>query len=343
MTLQVHLGSRSYPIYIEDKILNQLSGLIPERKYAIVTDSGVPEVWVKKVQDQLPDSFVITIPQGESSKSFPVYESVLKQLAENNLTRKDAVIAVGGGVPGDLAGFAAATYMRGIDFYNIPTTVLSQVDSSVGGKTAIDLGDLKNIVGAFWQPKAVFIDPDVLSTLPKRQVVNGLAEALKMGLVFDEDLVKMFETEDFGIRDKNILETIIARSIDLKRRIVEEDETEGGPRKLLNFGHTIGHAIEGSFNLDEYLHGECVGMGMLYFLEDPKLKKRVIDIERKLGLPDVPVDILNKDLVMNLLSHDKKAQASGVDVILVHKPGEHEIRRMSLEEIQQRLDLNPYI
>lgn len=331
MIVPVHLGSRSYPIYIEPHAIDHLSDYLPERRYAIITDDGVPSQWVEKVSAQLPDSFVITIPQGEGSKSFPVYESVLKEMARHSMSRKDAVLALGGGVPGDLAGFAAATYMRGIDFYNIPTTVLSQVDSSVGGKTAIDLGEMKNIVGAFWQPKCVIIDPQVLSTLPDRQISNGLAEALKMGLIFDAELVNAFEADHLDITDA------IARSIALKAQVVEADEKEGGLRKVLNFGHTIGHAIEGSYGLNTYLHGECVAMGMLYMIEDEALKQRVRKILDALHLPVIPAD-LDSERVMALLRHDKKGTRSGVDVIVVSQAGQYEIRHETYEQIEARLN-----
>lgn len=214
------------------------------------------------------------------------------------LNRKSQVIALGGGVAGDMAGFAAACYMRGIDFYNIPTTVLSQVDSSVGGKTAVDLGPVKNIVGAFWQPKAVIIDPDVLSTLDARQISAGLAEALKMGLLFDPELIAMFEQDTLDI------DAIIARSIDLKRIVVEQDEKEAGLRKALNFGHTIGHAIEGSYPDHDYLHGECVATGMLYFIENPQLKERVLRIYEKLHLPEI--HDFDRQEASRLIRSDKK-------------------------------------
>lgn len=329
MKLQVSLDSSSYPITIERGILSHLEGLDPARRYAIVTDDGVPAKWVQQVCDQLPDAFVITIAQGEGSKCFLSYEQVLQQMADHGMTRKDAVIAVGGGVPGDLAGFAAATYMRGIDFYNIPTTLLSQVDSSVGGKTAIDLGALKNIVGAFWQPRAVWIDPDVLSTLDERQLHAGLAEALKMGLLFEPSLVDAFEAEELD------LPYIISRSIDLKRQVVEQDEKESGLRKSLNFGHTIGHAIEGSYNLSDYLHGECVSMGMLYFLPDPALKERVLRIYDRLNLPVIPD--FGAGHVLELLRHDKKGAHDGVDCVVVEAPGQFVTVHKSFDELEELL------
>jgi 3-dehydroquinate synthase len=242
------------------------------------------------------------------------------------LTRKDAVIALGGGVVGDLAGFCAASYMRGIAFVNIPTTLLAQVDSSVGGKTAVDLGHLKNIVGAFWQPETVIIDPDVLITLPEEQLKAGLAEALKMGLIFDEALVEAFEAEDLD------LDYIITRSIDLKRQIVEQDEREAGCRALLNFGHTIGHAIEAATGT---LHGLCVAAGMLYFIEDEPLKNRVKTIYERLGIePEIKAD---KDVLMDCLLHDKKSQGKTIQTVHVKEAGKGYLQSMTPADIEKRL------
>lgn len=335
MKLIVNLNEKSYPILIQRNGLDLLEEYInTNRKIAIITDTGVPEKWIQKVKKHCPNSFVCTFPQGEASKSLTTYEVLQKELIEHNMTRKDAVIAVGGGVVGDLAGFVAATYMRGIDFYNIPTTVLSQVDSSVGGKVAVDMGSYKNIIGAFYQPKAVIIDPNVLSTLPVRHQNNGLVEALKMGLILEADLVEEFEKETLDI------EKIITRSIDLKRIIVEQDEKEAGLRSILNFGHTIGHAIESAYGLNTYLHGECVGMGMLYFIEDPSLKERVLNIYKRLNLPAVPeYDI---SVLMDYIRKDKKNSAKGITIITVPSIGKYSIKTMSYDEIKAILERGPY-
>lgn len=331
MKLQVNLPGHDYPIYIERGVLDRIGSLMPAyRRVCLVTDSGIPSQWVKKVKEEIPGAFVVTIEQGEGSKNLQTVQAVLEQMADHGMTRKDAVIAVGGGVAGDLAGFCAAIYMRGIDFWNVPTTVLSQVDSSVGGKTAVDLGSLKNIVGAFWQPKAVFIDPDVLSTLEDRQVAAGLAEALKMGLILDASLVDLFE------QDPLPLEEIITRSVDLKRMIVEEDEKEHGRRALLNFGHTIGHAIEGAAGLDTWLHGECVAAGMDYMLEDEALKERVARIKDRLGLPSIPA--MDPAVLMDYIQHDKKSGDAGITIVTVATPGEGTLNQVSYDEVRRRLE-----
>ena len=239
--LTMNLGERSYDIILKNGALENLYQFARlDRKVAVVTDSGVPAEYAQRVADQCRESTIITVPQGEASKSFKILETVLRQMLEFNMGRGDLVVAVGGGVVGDLAGFAAAIYMRGIDFINCPTTTLSMIDSSIGGKTAVDLGDTKNIVGAFWQPKLVIVDPETLSTLPRRHYINGLAEAVKAGLLADPELFAIFEKGDI---DTQISE-IIYRSLRFKKNVVEQDETERGMRKALNFGHTIGHGIE---------------------------------------------------------------------------------------------------
>ncbi len=336
MKLNVQIPGSSYPIVIEKGCLSHLTDWIdPKRKTMLVYDTGIPAKWVELVESQLSNCFVFCFEQGEGSKTMQTLEQCLIAMSDAGLNRKSQVIALGGGVVGDLAGFAAACYMRGIDFYNLPTTVLSQVDSSVGGKTAVDLGSVKNIVGAFWQPKAVLIDPNVLQTLDPRQIAAGLAEALKMGLLFEEDLVEAFEKEDLD------LTYIIARSIDLKRMVVEQDEKEAGLRKALNFGHTIGHAIEGSFEDHDYLHGECVGTGMLYFIEDETLKNRVIAIEDRLNLPRIEEFDLAR--VRELLRHDKKGNDQGIDCVFVTKPGQFEFRTLQPEEIDRLVEKEIFV
>ena len=280
---------------------------------AVVTDSGVPAQYAQMVADQCKDAHIITVPQGEASKSFKILESVLKQMLEFGMGRGDLVIAVGGGVVGDLAGFAASIYMRGIDFINCPTTTLSMIDSSIGGKTAVDLGETKNIVGSFWQPKLVIVDPSTLATLPRRQYINGLAESVKASLLADPELFAIFEKGDI---DEQIGE-IIYRSLRFKKSIVEQDETERGMRKALNFGHTIGHGIEavkGRRTVGLY-HGECVALGMLPMIESKALQKRVRAVYRRLGLPLRTA--YNKDKVYAEMLHDKKAQGGQITVIKV--------------------------
>ena len=318
MKLTMQLGSRSYDIILKSGCLANLYQFanVANRKVFILTDSGVPEQYAQTVLAQCPNGMVYTVPQGEASKSLKVYGQVLQAMLEFNMTRKDLLVAVGGGVVGDLGGFCAASYMRGIDFVNCPTTTLSMIDSSIGGKTAVDLGDTKNIVGAFWQPKLVIVDPSTLATLPRRQYINGLAESVKASLLADPELFAIFEKGDI---DEQIGE-IIYRSLRFKKNIVEQDETERGMRKALNFGHTIGHGIEavkgvkGRRTVGLY-HGECVALGMLPMIESKALQKRVRAVYRRLGLPLRTA--YNKDKVYAEMLHDKKAQGGQITVIKV--------------------------
>ena len=297
--LTMNLGERSYDIILKNGALENLYQFARlDRRVAVVTDAGVPAEYAQRVADQCRDAKIITVPQGEASKSMKILESVLRQMLEFNMGRGDLVIAVGGGVVGDLAGFAASIYMRGIDFINCPTTTLSMIDSSIGGKTAVDLGETKNIVGSFWQPKLVIVDPSTLATLPRRQYINGLAESVKASLLADPELFAIFEKGD----------------------IDEQIETEHGMRKALNFGHTIGHGIEavkgvkGRRTVGLY-HGECVALGMLPMIESKALQKRVRAVYRRLGLPLRTA--CNKDKVYAEMLHDKKAQGGQITVIKV--------------------------
>ena len=315
MELNVNLGSRAYPIHFGRGLLEHLADYVNlDRKVLVLTDDGVPKEYLDTVLTQCPNGSAEVVPMGEGAKSFPVFERVCARMLELNFGRRDLLIALGGGVVGDLGGFAAAGYMRGIDFVNCPTTVLAQVDSSIGGKTAIDLGETKNIVGAFWQPKVVLVDFDTLKTLPRRQVVNGLAEALKTGIIGDPQLFALFECD----HPEENMEQIVYRSLKFKKKIVEQDEREGGVRACLNFGHTIGHGIEavrgvrGRRTTGLY-HGECVALGMLPMIEDSALLKRTRAIYRTLGLPTRAG--ANKQKVLAYMQHDKKARGDHITVI----------------------------
>lgn len=327
MSVRVELGEKSYDIIIDRGALARAGELLNlNRKVLIVTDSGVPEIYSKTVAACCADAKIVTFVQGEQAKCFANLETLCREMLSHGMTRSDCVVAVGGGVVGDLAGFAAAVYMRGIDFYNIPTTVLAQVDSSVGGKVAVDLEGIKNSVGAFHQPRRVIIDPDVLSTLPRRQIANGLAEALKMAACFDEELFKCFES---GSIMSNI-EYIIQRSVELKAWVVEQDEREQGLRRVLNFGHTVGHAIESIEGLGGLYHGECVALGMLA-MSSGQVRSRLLAVMEKLQLPtalDYTIDSLWESM-----SHDKKKSGSSFSIVYVDRLGSFEIRRLSEAEL----------
>lgn len=329
-TLHVDLGERGYDISIGAGLIKTADKLFDlQRRVFIITDSGVPKAYAETIAGLCKISRIYTVPSGERSKSLSTMEKLLFSMLEFGMTRKDAVVAVGGGVVGDLAGFTASTYMRGIDFYNVPTTLLSQVDSSIGGKTAVNLGETKNAVGSFYQPKGVLIDPEVLKTLPERQVNAGLAEALKMSLTSDAKLFHLFETCD-NI-DDSTLEGIIISSLIIKKEVVEKDEKESGLRKILNFGHTLGHGIESECGLGALLHGECVALGMLAVVPDD-LYSRLISVYKKLGLPTEFTGSV--DHALSFVKNDKKATSGAIEVILVDKPGAFRIEKMSFEAFE---------
>ncbi|MEE0897414.1 MAG: 3-dehydroquinate synthase [Acutalibacteraceae bacterium] len=324
MNIHMDLKENSYDILVERGILNRAGEILNlKRRVLVVTDSGVPEIYAKTVAEQCKEPIICTVESGEGSKSLETFGILLQKMLDNNFSRKDCVVAVGGGVVGDLSGYAAASYMRGIDFYNIPTTFLSQIDSSIGGKTAINLGNVKNIVGAFYQPKKVLIDPDVLSTLPERQISNGLAEAVKMALTSDKELFDILEKED--IKEK--IEKIIIRSLNIKKNVVEQDEKESGLRKILNFGHTIGHGIETS---SELYHGECVALGLIPMC-DEKIRTRVIEVLKKCNLYNLINFDWNK--ITEAAFHDKKADGEFVTVTTVPKVGSFELKTMKCNEV----------
>jgi len=333
MTVTVTLPHTSYDIIIERGALKKVASHLPlDRRVLIVTDDGVPSHYAASVEASSRYPTVVTLPQGEDTKSLENFGYLLTVMLEHGFTRGDCVVAVGGGVIGDLSGFVAASYMRGIDFYNIPTTLLSEVDSSIGGKTAINLGGIKNPVGAFYQPKRVLIDPDVLKTLPSRQISSGLAECIKMALTSDRELFEFLEDCPDPL---NALDEIIYRSLLIKKAVVEEDEKESGLRKVLNFGHTLGHAIESEYHTHSLFHGECVALGMLPMVSDT-IRQRLLALYRKLSLPtSVSFD---RNAAAIALKHDKKSGKDSVTAVLVDTVGQFRFEKLSTDTLIRKLD-----
>ena len=325
--IHMDLKENSYDILVERGILARAGEhLNLNRRVLVVTDSGVPAEYAETLASQCAKGVICTVEAGEASKSLEVFGRLLQTMLDNGFSRKDCVLAVGGGVVGDLSGFAASAYMRGIDFYNIPTTLLSQIDSSIGGKTAINFGGLKNVVGAFHQPKKVLIDPDLLKSLPPRQIANGLAEAVKMAMTSDPVLFDIFETRDI---EEN-LDEIIIRSLEIKKDVVQQDEKETGLRKILNFGHTIGHGIESSENLSELYHGECVALGLVPMCGEG-IRPRVIEVLKKCSLYNL-IDF-DWEKITEAAFHDKKADGDKVTVILVPEIGSFELKTVKFAEV----------
>lgn len=325
MIIKVALEEQSYDIVLKRGALSEASTYLNlNRKALIVTDSGVPTKYLDTLKSQVKDYIVYTIPQGEQSKCFDSYKSILEVMVNAKFTRTDCVIALGGGVVGDLSGFVASTYMRGIDFYNIPTTLLSQLDSSIGGKVAIDFGGVKNIVGAFYQPKKVIIDSNTLETLDKRQLYAGLCEAIKMSATCDKELFKLIEN---STSLENDIDTIIEKSLLIKRDVVQKDPKEKGLRRVLNFGHTVGHAIESKYQL---LHGECVGIGMLP-MSAPAVRNRIKSLLEKYEIPSL--DRVDANELVEYIRVDKKAKGSKIAIVYVNEIGSFEIKEIDISDI----------
>ena len=325
--LRMELGENSYDIVIERGALKKVGELFDlDRKVMIITDDGVPEEYADTVADHSGLSTVFTVPQGETSKELGWCRAILTKMMELEFTRRDCVVAVGGGVVGDLAGFVAATYMRGVDFYSIPTTVLSQLDSSIGGKNGVNLNGIKNMVGTFNQPKKVIIDLDLLRTLTTRQICNGLAEAIKAGLTSDKELFEIFERGNTPAH----IDEIVLRALIVKKEVVEQDEKEQGLRRILNFGHTIGHAIESFEQLNGLYHGECVALGMIPMVSD-ELRPRLINALESLSLP-TKID-LDVDKVLEAMAHDKKIEGGNITITTVDEPGHFVMRPVTYSEL----------
>ena len=330
MILNVNLGDKGYDIVVEKGCLNNAGKYLNlNRKVLILTDSGVPEEYSKKVLKDCTQGYIYVIEQGEKSKSFKSYMEILRFMLEKSFDRNDLLVACGGGVCGDLGGFVASTYMRGIDFYNIPTTLLSQLDSSIGGKVAVDFEGVKNIVGAFYQPKKVLIDIDALKTLDKRQLYAGLCEGIKMAATYDKELFELIENSE---NLENDIEKIILGGLKIKADVVEKDPYEKSLRRVLNYGHTVGHAIES--HSKSLLHGECVGIGMLYFASSD-VKKRLTAVLEKYNLP-VKYEA-DRSQLMEYINLDKKSKGDAVGTVWVNEIGTFEFVDMKKTEIEKLL------
>lgn len=332
-TLHLDLGERGYDINIGRGLISHANEFFNlERRVLILTDTGVPKEYAIQVKNLCRDAEIFTISQGEDHKTIETISMILSKMLEIGMTRTDCVVAVGGGIVGDVAGFAASIYMRGIDFYNIPTTLLSQVDSSIGGKTGVNLKCVKNIVGAFYQPKGVIIDPDLLSTLPQRQISNGIAEIIKMAVCCDGELFDFMKNYHPG---DAISEEIILGSLQIKKQVVEADEKEGGIRRVLNFGHTLGHAIEAKES-DKLYHGECVAIGMTAVCSK-KVKAELIPLLRQVGLPTKYSG--NLDDVLANIKHDKKCAGDSISCVYVDEIGKFRIEKTEVEHFCSQVKL----
>ncbi|MGB9715594.1 MAG: 3-dehydroquinate synthase [Thermodesulfovibrionales bacterium] len=353
--VKVKLKERSYDICIGKDILRDIGNIIRtfrlSPRIAIVSNPTVYPLYGKIIEDSLKktdfDVTVVTIPDGEEYKDLLWLEHIYNKLLIAKLDRKSTLIALGGGVIGDITGFAASTYMRGISYIQIPTTLLAQVDSSVGGKTGVNHPLGKNMIGTFWQPRLVWIDVSTLKTLPKREFLAGIAEIIKYGVIWDKDLFNYLEEKREKILklDERLITNIIRRSCEIKAGIVSKDERESGLRSILNFGHTIGHAIETVTEYTRYLHGEAIAIGMgleaelagkLKFISFDKVH-RIKSLIESYGLPSKIPDDINRHRILLSMELDKKAVAGELKFILPERIGKVKIHKGIPEKVIKEL------
>ena len=340
--LPIDLGDRSYPITIGAGLLADASTWtrVPSASQAlIVTNTTVEPLYAARLERAIASRHAavhkVVLPDGEAHKNWQTLNLIFDALLQHGCDRKTVLYALGGGVVGDMAGFAAASYMRGVPFVQVPTTLLAQVDSSVGGKTGINHPLGKNMIGAFYQPALVVCDIETLSTLPAREFSAGLAEVIKYGPIADTDLLDWIEAnvEPLMRRETAALAHAVRRSCEIKARVVSQDERESGLRAILNFGHTFGHAIEAGLGYGEWLHGEAVGCGMVMALHlshrlgliDLAWVERVTALLRRAGLPTVGPQ-LGADRYLELMRIDKKAEAGQIRFVVIDKPGSASLR-----------------
>ncbi|MBP2099691.1 3-dehydroquinate synthase [Enterococcus rivorum] len=353
MKLTVTLPNHSYDLTIEKGLLSSIGEwaetLWNPQKIVVITDKNVEKLYGEKVLESLNASHfeatLIAVEPGEQSKSLMVAATLYDYLAEQGLTRSDGVIALGGGVVGDLAGFVASTYMRGLHFLQVPTTLLAQVDSSIGGKTAVNTSKAKNLVGTFAQPDGVLIDPLTLNTLEKRRVREGIAEIIKSAAIADKQLWNRLEEL---ANEKDLLthsEDIIAACCRIKRKVVEEDELDNGVRLLLNFGHTIGHALENTAGYGVLTHGEGVALGMSKINQVAEEKgqtksgttEELNQMIQKFNLP-ITTDHWKEDEIFEALTHDKKTRGGNINIILLEEIGTAKIVKIPIEEMKEYIN-----
>jgi len=357
--VKVPLGHRSYEIKVGAGLLGRLgrecARMLPGKRCAIISDANVAPKFGRAAQDSLAkagfDSALITVPAGEKTKSLKSVARCYDRLAELRLERKSFVVALGGGVVGDLAGFIAATYLRGIPFVQAPTTLLAQVDSSVGGKVGVNLEAGKNLVGAFHQPRLVLCDLDALGTLPEREYRAGLAEVIKYGIICDREFFAQLEQDMPKLlrREPKVLGSVVARCCEIKAEVVRQDETESSIRAILNFGHTIGHALEAISSYGKYLHGEAISIGqvaaarlssLVLGLPGPDVA-RITRIFQRAGLPtEVKLTPPQRKKLFAAMKLDKKVSSGDIKFVLACRIGQVEFGHKVSRELVERVLLN---
>lgn len=351
--LSVKLAHKTYPILIENNLFQRagevIQGFFPGRKVFIVTDSNLASVYGSVLVEQLAklniQAGLYTYPAGETSKSHEQLLKMYEVFSQAEITRKDVVVALGGGVTGDMTGFAASTWLRGTGFVQIPTSLLAMVDSSIGGKVAVNLPVGKNLVGTFYHPEVVLIDPLMLNTLPDRHFADGMAEVIKHGCIRDKE---MFDWLDKLGSRKGFMEhaeELICRNCDIKRQVVQQDERETGLRMLLNFGHTFGHAIEKVFHYEKYTHGEAISMGMVFAAElsnklgycDEEVVRKIRALITRYQLPtDWPE--VDPEKIKSAVLLDKKAQTNDLYLVLIKGIGDAVLEKYPKQRVEEWID-----
>ncbi|MFL0196668.1 3-dehydroquinate synthase [Clostridium sp. WILCCON 0269] len=347
-TIDINVKEKNYKIYIKKGLLSsigeKLKSIYEGKNTVIITDNNVEKLYMEILKKSLLDSGfivkVISIEPGEKSKNLNILEKVYGELCNLKIRRKDTIISLGGGVVGDLAGFAASTYLRGINYIQVPTSLLAQVDSSIGGKVAVDLPWGKNLVGSFYHPDAVFIDPDVLLSLSHKFFSDGMAEVIKYGFIKDKSILEHLDLCADKDEVLNCIEDIIYKCCNIKKQLVERDERDLGERMMLNFGHTLGHGIEKYYNYGEYSHGEAVAMGMAYITKRTEemnmTRKGTYDyIKHILKKYELPIDMpdIDKQILVDSIALDKKSSGNKINLITIEEAGKCKIMKIELSKV----------
>lgn len=346
LKLDVNLPLFTYPIYIKNGLIDSFSELLCQhtktKKVVVITDENVYQLYgeplITELKRQNFDSETIILSPGEQSKSLETLQSIYEKLTAMNITKSDLIIAFGGGVIGDITGFAAATYLRGVPFVQIPTSLTAQVDSSIGGKVAVNLPQGKNLVGAFYQPACVLIDTQFLTSLSPYYFSDGMAEVIKYGCIEDKDLFDLLNSHDINTITE-YMDKIVYRCCEIKKNIVEVDEKDDGLRMILNFGHTIGHGVENYFGYGKYSHGQGVAIGMADITKNseamgltlPHTYDAIKDVLEKYELPS-ELPVMDKALILNAVMKDKKSRGNQINIILLNEIGKSYIHKINKDE-----------
>lgn len=327
-TIQVLSQQKNYQVYIENNLLKNAKDFLDADKfYIIISDDKIPAEYISLVKNATEHNLLITFPSGERSKSFYEYQRIISILQKNDVKRDAIIIALGGGVTGDLAGFVASTYLRGIDYIQIPTSLLAQIDSSVGGKVAINTDAAKNSIGSFYPPLKVLIDPITLNTLPVRHFNNGMGEMIKYGMIYSKSFLE--EILNQNVQDN--LEYFIYQSLKIKQHFVESDEFDNSIRQILNFGHTYGHAYEAYYKFNKYLHGEAVALGMLKACKNKNARNILLKALKKYELPTE--EPISDDKVIPFIKKDKKNTNDYLNMIIVDNIGKAYIQKETIKGV----------